>query len=107
MYGSSWDGSQKKYDEFILGPVKATFRKDEIIMIVTDALDGCEGKHGTEIRTFINIVFDRNPDVALWVFVTSRPEQHVSEAFENHDHFLFRLHDIEDHIIQADCPLPE
>jgi hypothetical protein len=94
-----------QYERLILGPAEEAFSKDEIIVIIIDALDECEDEEGTKIKTLLKTILDRRPNVRLRFFVTSRPDRRIRESFERRHPSSLRLHDIEDHIIQADIAL--
>jgi NACHT domain len=89
----------------ILGPAEMVFNEDEIIVVVIDALDECEDQEGTEIMRLLKTILDSKPNVPLRFFVTSRPERHIRDAFKRQHYSSLRLHDIEDHIVQADIVL--
>ena len=92
-----------QYHKLIVGPAEAVFRKDEIVVIAIDALDECADQEGTE--KLLGTILDYKPDIPLRFFATSRPEWRIREAFQQRHHFSLRLHDIEDHIVQADISL--
>ena len=92
-----------QYHTLILGPAEASFGRDETIVISIDALDECEDQEGTE--KLLDIILGYKPKVPLRFFITSRPERRIREVFQQRHHFSLRLHDIEDHIVQADIAL--
>ena len=92
-----------QYHTLILRPAEAAFDEDEIVVITVDALDECEDQEGTE--KLLNTILDRKPNVHLRFFATSRPERRIREAFEQRQHSSLRLHDIEDHVVQADIAI--
>ena len=92
-----------QYHTLILGPAEASFGRDENIVISIDALDECEDQEGTE--KLLDIILGYKPKVPLRFFITSRPERRIREVFQQRHHFSLRLHDIEDHIVQADIAL--
>ena len=92
-----------QYHTLIVGPAQASFDSDKTIVISIDALDECEDQEGTE--KLLGIILGYKPKVPLRFFITSRPERRIREAFQQRHHFSLRLHDIEDHIVQADIAL--
>jgi NACHT domain len=96
-----------QYERLILGPAEEAFStdSDEITVISIDALDECDDEEGTQIKMLLKTILDRKPNVRLRFFVTSRPDRRIRESFERRHHSSLRLHDIEDHIIQADIAL--
>ena len=93
-----------QYHKLIVGPAQAAFNEDEIIIIVIDALDECEDQPGAE--KLLRTILDYKPNVPLRIFATSRPERCIREAFHlQRYHSSLRLHDIEEHIVQADIEL--
>jgi NACHT domain len=98
---------EHQYERLILGPAAEAFSSNpnEVIVICIDALDECEDEEGTQIKMLLKTILDRKPNVRLRFFVTSRPDRRIRESFERRHHSSLRLHDIEDHIIQADIAL--
>lgn len=94
-----------QYSKLMVQPAKEVFEANgEVLVLCVDALDECEDKDAT--RLFLDAVLRQEPHIPLKVFLTSRPEGHLREAFQfssHHQHF--RLHDIEWHIVQADITL--
>lgn len=73
------------------------------ILFIVDALDECEPYDGKEILTLLAQEIPRLG--AFKVLITTRPEQHIRKVLHGTNHENFRLHEIEDSIIESDIRL--
>src|ERR1700733_450311 len=95
---------REQLKHLIVEPLRTLPEEGEPIVLVIDAVDECE-KMGAE--TILSLFAEHAPHIPrLKVFITTRPEQHVEGAFgPHHPRKQFRLHDIEDKIVQGDIRL--
>ncbi|KIJ33139.1 hypothetical protein M422DRAFT_265020, partial [Sphaerobolus stellatus SS14] len=90
-----------QYKLLILEPAKATFEKyTASTVLAIDALDECDDPVATE--KLLNVILTSRPVEYLKIIVTSRPEPPIRSAFQSKHHSGLRLHEIEDHIVEAD-----
>ncbi|KAJ7356492.1 hypothetical protein DFH08DRAFT_688737, partial [Mycena albidolilacea] len=97
---------ESKIMELIIGPLEGAIRAlPSCIVLVLDALDECDG-HGAEfLPLFARLTskFDGvGRRVRVKLVITSRLEGDIRSMFSTIGHASFRLHDIEQHILQAD-----
>ncbi|KAJ6461661.1 hypothetical protein C8R45DRAFT_1178784, partial [Mycena sanguinolenta] len=75
------------------------------LVLVIDALDGLNRQGTTRdlVRRLVSVV----PELAIKLFVTSRPERHIRPQFgtEGDLQCVLRLHEIEDDLVKADISL--
>jgi hypothetical protein len=71
------------------------------LLVVIDALDECKEK---EARTLLSLLAQNIHDMPqLRYFITARPEWHIRNVLnQDRSHRLFRLHEIEESIVEAD-----
>ncbi|KAJ7356507.1 hypothetical protein DFH08DRAFT_666604, partial [Mycena albidolilacea] len=93
---------QRKIMELIIGPLgRAISALPKCIVIVLDALDECDG-HGAEfLPLFARLTSDLD-GIRVKLVVTSRFETDIRSMFSTIGHASFRLHDIEQYIVQTD-----
>ncbi|KIJ50118.1 hypothetical protein M422DRAFT_160180 [Sphaerobolus stellatus SS14] len=90
-----------QYRLLILQPAKAAFKQHTAsIVLAIDALDECDD--GVVTEKLLNVILTSRPVEYLKIIVTSRPEPPIRSAFQSKRHSGFRLHEIEDHIVEAD-----
>ncbi|KIJ46972.1 hypothetical protein M422DRAFT_249251 [Sphaerobolus stellatus SS14] len=90
-----------QYKLLILQPAKSAFEQHMTsIVLAIDALDECDDGVATE--KLLNVILTSRPVKYLKIIVTSRPEPPIRSAFQSKRHSGFRLHQIEDHIVEAD-----
>ncbi|KIJ50123.1 hypothetical protein M422DRAFT_245927 [Sphaerobolus stellatus SS14] len=90
-----------QYKLLILQPAKAAFKQHTApIVLAIDALDECDD--GVVTEKLLNVILTSRPVEYLKIIVTSRPEPPIRSAFQSKHHSGLRLHEIEDHIVEAD-----
>ncbi|KIJ31651.1 hypothetical protein M422DRAFT_185684 [Sphaerobolus stellatus SS14] len=90
-----------QYKLLILQPAKAAFEwHTASIVLAIDALDECEG--GVATKKLLDVILTSRSVEYLKIIVTSRPEPPIRSAFQSKHHSGFHLHEIEDHIVEAD-----
>ncbi|TFK34209.1 hypothetical protein BDQ12DRAFT_738365 [Crucibulum laeve] len=97
---------QKQYKTLLLQPAEDAFQgSSESIIMSVDALDECEdGEETTE--KFLKVIIDNTPSVPLKFFLAGRPEMALRDNITTvSGSQILRLHDIEDHIVEADIEL--
>ena len=93
-----------QYQKLILEPAELTLERDNIIVLVVDALDECVDRKA--VKLFLDAILVSKPRVMLRFFATSRPDPIIRNVFaETKRHSVLYLHDIESHIVQADIAL--
>ncbi|KIJ29036.1 hypothetical protein M422DRAFT_189047, partial [Sphaerobolus stellatus SS14] len=93
-----------QYKLLILEPAKATFEQyTASTVLAIDALDECDDPVATE--KLLNVILTSKPVEYLKIIVTSRPEPPIRCAFQSKHHSGLRLHEIEDHIVEADITM--
>ncbi|KAL0955436.1 hypothetical protein HGRIS_001680 [Hohenbuehelia grisea] len=90
----------------LLGTASRSIRKDLVLII--DALDECGSPD--ETRALLTKLLSVSSVLPVKWFITSRPERHIREKFENQTSYanaslVFRLHDIEKEIVAEDITL--
>jgi hypothetical protein len=96
---------EKKIMELIIGPLARTIKTlPNCIVIVLDALDECDG-HGAEFLPLFARLTSKLVGVRVKLVITSRLETDIRSMFSTIGHAAFRLHDIEEYIVQADIEL--
>ncbi|KAG8961351.1 hypothetical protein FRC00_012493 [Tulasnella sp. 408] len=104
---------QKQFEQLIAGPLGKFKGAAKTILFVLDALDECSPSSGAiEILARWALVLPRVSNqvgVAFKVLITSRPELHIHNQFDNSPLRLisrsFVLHDIEKSVVKADIQL--
>ncbi|KIJ23644.1 hypothetical protein M422DRAFT_148463, partial [Sphaerobolus stellatus SS14] len=90
-----------QYRLLIMQPAKAAFKQHTAsIVLAIDALDECDDGVATE--KLLNVILTSRPVEYLKIIVTSRPEPPIRSAFQSKHHSSFHLHEIDDHIVEAD-----
>ncbi|KIJ46783.1 hypothetical protein M422DRAFT_249517 [Sphaerobolus stellatus SS14] len=90
-----------QYKLLILEPAKATFEQYAASTVLAiDALDECDDPVATE--KLLNVILTSRPVEYLKIIATSRPEPPIRSAVQSKPHSGLRLHEIEDHIVEAD-----
>ena len=93
-----------QYQKLILEAAELTLGRDNIIVLVVDALDECVDKQ--TVKSFLDVILASKPGVMLRFFVTSRPDSFVRDVFaERKRHSVLYLHDIQSCIVQEDIAL--
>ncbi|KAB5587931.1 hypothetical protein CTheo_8627 [Ceratobasidium theobromae] len=78
----------------------------ENLVVVIDALDECEDRHG--VKLILEVLFKFAPGLPLKFFVTSRPEPEIYEKMVSRasgSRTVLHLHEIEKSLVQADIEL--
>ncbi|KIJ47890.1 hypothetical protein M422DRAFT_205787, partial [Sphaerobolus stellatus SS14] len=92
---------QDQYQYLIVKPLEAIGPATvKNLVLSIDALDECEDKERT--MEFIRIILECIGPSSLRFFLTGRPDLAIREGFRDARHKQLRLHDIEDHIVEAD-----
>ncbi|TFK34197.1 hypothetical protein BDQ12DRAFT_727112 [Crucibulum laeve] len=97
---------EEQYQTVLLQPAEDAFKgSSESIIMSVDALDECEdGEETTE--KFLKAIIDNIPSVPLKFFLADRPEMALRDNITTASGSqILRLHDIEDHIVEADIEL--
>ncbi|KAJ7356503.1 hypothetical protein DFH08DRAFT_459826 [Mycena albidolilacea] len=93
---------EKKITELIIGPLENVISTlPSCIVIVLDALDECDG-HGAEFLPLFARLTSELGGVRVKLVITSRFETDIRSMFSTIGHASFRLHDIEQYIVQGD-----
>ncbi|KIO19219.1 hypothetical protein M407DRAFT_223474, partial [Tulasnella calospora MUT 4182] len=104
---------QKQFDHLIAGPLSKLKLPGKTILFVLDALDECDLATGAvEILTRCAVELPRiskEIGVSLKLFLTSRPELHIHDQFNERSlqgaFNSFVLHDAEQSVVRADIEL--
>ncbi|KAG2010566.1 vegetative incompatibility protein HET-E-1 [Coprinopsis cinerea AmutBmut pab1-1] len=93
---------EDQYRVLILEPARAAFGPDELVVLGIDALDECTDKR--KLKLLLDTIVSQKLPPSLKVFLTSRPDVVVEDAFNYHRKHpeLLHLHDVEEHIVEAD-----
>ncbi|EFI27256.1 vegetative incompatibility protein HET-E-1 [Coprinopsis cinerea okayama7 len=93
---------EDQYRVLILEPARAAFGPDELVVLGIDALDECTDKR--KLKLLLDTIMSQKLPPSLKVFLTSRPDVVVEDAFNYHQKHpeLLHLHDVEEHIVEAD-----
>jgi hypothetical protein len=94
-------------EELIIRPlVQSGLDSNRVVLLVIDALDECapEGEAADILRLILAHI-SRIPFI-FRVFLTSRPESHITKAFnDKYNHEKYILHNIEEKIVRDDIHL--
>ena len=95
---------REQFKHLIVEPLRTLPEGGDPILLVIDAVDECE-KKGAE--TILFLFAEHVAHIPrLKVLITARPEQHIEGVLgPHHPRKQFRLHDIEDDIVQDDIRL--
>ncbi|KAG9004307.1 hypothetical protein FRB94_006810 [Tulasnella sp. JGI-2019a] len=102
---AAFEDLRSQLQKLIMAPLQHVTRPSKPLLIVLDALDECQKEGAKELLRLLLSQASKIP-FPLKIFVTSRPEPHLSCIF-NHAASLHRviLHDIEASIVKSDIRL--
>lgn len=91
--------------DLIIQPLRScNHASTSVILIVIDALDECDNVDAQRLLSLFLQEIHKIPNVKI--FLTTRPERHILSVLKSHGvHHLYRLHDIEDSIVEKDIRL--
>ncbi|TFK39160.1 WD40-repeat-containing domain protein, partial [Crucibulum laeve] len=97
---------QEQYQTLILQPAQIAFKgSPESIILCVDALDECENAEETTEK-FLKAILENVLPAPLKLFLAGRPEIALRDSITSASGSqILRLHDIADHIIEADIEL--
>ncbi|TFK35241.1 hypothetical protein BDQ12DRAFT_760176, partial [Crucibulum laeve] len=97
---------QEQYQTLIFQPAQVAFKgSSESIILSVDALDECENAEKATEK-FLKAIMDNIPSVPLKFFLAGRPEMALRNTITSASGSqVLRLHDIADHIVEADIGL--
>ncbi|TFK35620.1 hypothetical protein BDQ12DRAFT_714649 [Crucibulum laeve] len=96
-----------QYHTLVLKPAQEAFKgSPKSIILSVDALDECEETKEETIEKFLMAIIDNKPSVPLKFFLAGRPEIALRDSIASvSGNRILKLHDIEDHIVEADIRL--
>jgi hypothetical protein len=92
-----------QFNKLILLPMTSFDVHPKCDLIVFDGSD--EAKRQDEIRSLVSLLLKHSAKLRVKIFISSRYEAFIKGPFEragSHTHTSFLLHNIEDHIVEAD-----
>ncbi|KAB5590911.1 hypothetical protein CTheo_5637 [Ceratobasidium theobromae] len=97
----------KQVERLLVEPLaKVREAMPDNLVVVIDALDECEDRHG--VKLVLDLLFKFAPNLPLKFFVTSRPEPEIYEkmvAQSRNSREVLHLHEIEKSLVKADIEL--
>ncbi|TFK33306.1 hypothetical protein BDQ12DRAFT_585468, partial [Crucibulum laeve] len=98
---------QEQYQTLIFQPAQVAFKGcSQSIILSVDALDECEETKEETTENFLKAIMDNIPSAPLKFFLTGRPEMALRDSIRSASNSqILRLHDIADHIVEADIKL--
>jgi NACHT domain len=95
--------TSKQFRQLILEPLKKVNRTKSMVVVI-DALDECGEEN--KVTGIISLLTEVAQLPSMWLkfFVTSRPEAHIRESFQDLGHFHnnVALHEVPMNVIEAD-----
>jgi nucleoside-triphosphatase THEP1 len=98
----SYHNMDEQFKRLIYNPLRTTANKmaKTYKVVVIDAVDECVNLE--VVSSFIKLVLKSASEIPLKIFIASRDEYRIRNAFKSSDRYIYDLYDIEKDVVQND-----